>query len=117
MKAKKIWLWASIFMGVNVLAFCVNSLDISPRFTTSKGDNKYEVYLLTDSSEATADTIENRALAKIDLWPFVCYYCKSSNSQDNYVATFRGVFADFGLTEFVFYTFIIVMISAFLFLW
>ena len=117
MQCKRICIIALLLLGLNVMALLVNSFEISPRFLTSSSEGKYEVYLFTDAGKEKEP--ENKKIAseqQAGFWPFVKFY-KTCPSKPEKKGCFRGLFADFGVSEFLFYSMMIGLVSVFIRLW
>tara|TARA_R110002020_G_scaffold268168_5_gene483339 strand:+ start:557 stop:1021 length:465 start_codon:yes stop_codon:yes gene_type:complete len=117
MQCKRICIVAFLFLGLNLVALSVNSFEISPRFLTSSAEGQYEVYLFTDAGKKK--NVETKIIAEgpqDGFWPFVQFY-KTCPSKPEKKGCFRGLFADFGVAEFLFYSMMIGLVSIFIRLW
>lgn len=117
-----------ILMIINAFALFVNYFQLSPKIMFKEYNSEeyitqhYDVYLLTDSKATnilnsnTNWTWENGDSAMYsarhpkNFWPFVMFYQKAESSSSKIQFRFRGIFADFDHTEFLVYTFLIIII-------
>ena len=118
MSQKKVFYAAVILLVVNTIAFCANYFKICPHFTTTHRNVETDVYLLTDAEISThlkSEPITSFRFSK-NFWPFVQYYTHSTEN-DIIKGRFRGFFADFSLSEYLFYNGMILLIVGFLKIW
>ncbi|MGO4912561.1 hypothetical protein [Leeuwenhoekiella sp. W20_SRS_FM14] len=105
---------------MNCVALSVNYFGISPKIKATAEHKTVEIFLFTDSEIGLKSQLQQVGYLEHTsdgFWPFEAFYVNTSVSATDYTARFRGFFAGFDFSEFVFYNSMLLGTLLFLRLW
>lgn len=111
---------ALLLASLNCFAFSVNYFGISPKIEATSTHKTFEIFLLTDSEIGLKSQLQEIGYLEKKseaFWPFESFYVNTTISADNYTGRFRGFFAGFDFSEFIFYNSLLLGTLLFLKLW